>query len=67
MAGNFSMFKWLCTLTLSHFGVLDPNYKRGFYTGVGRAKHLLDMVNKKSDEKVENLRVIVERDIKNYI
>lgn len=36
------MFKWLSQLPISHFGVLNPNYRRGWYTGVGRAMYLLE-------------------------
>ena len=37
------MFKWLQTLALSHYSVLDPKYMRGSYNGIGKAKYLLEI------------------------
>lgn len=41
------MFNWLSQMPLSHFGVLNPNYKRGWYTGTGRAWYLLENIEVK--------------------
>ena len=39
------MFKWLSKMIISHFGVLNPSFMRGYYTGVGRALYLLEQLN----------------------
>jgi hypothetical protein len=45
------MFVWLSRLGISHFGILDPNFKTGYYTGIGRALHLIDKdANKKEED-----------------
>lgn len=41
----FSMFKWLTKLPLSHYSVLDPQFMRGSYNGIGMASHLLGVLN----------------------
>ena len=40
-----SMFVWLTRMCICHFGVLDPKYMRGAYTGVGRANYLVETAN----------------------
>ena len=40
-----SMFVWLTRMCICHFGVLDPKFMRGAYTGVGRAKYLIECLN----------------------
>ena len=49
----FSMFKWLQTLALSHYSVLDPKYMRGSYNGIGKAKHLLEILNNTYKDKTQ--------------
>lgn len=39
------MFNWLSKLPISHFGVLDPKFRRGYYTGIGKALFKIDTVN----------------------
>ena len=46
------MFTWLAKLPISHFGILDPNYMRGAYTGVGRANQLFELLNQDKIIKV---------------
>ena len=46
------MFNWLKKLPISHFGVLDPSYIRGSYTGVGRALYLIEQLNQETKKKV---------------
>lgn len=48
-----SMFIWMSKMPISHFGVLNPTFMRGYYTGVGRALYLLDQLNKKDSIKDE--------------
>ena len=45
------MFKWLQTLALSHYSVLDPKYMRGSYNGIGKAKYLLEILNNTQKDK----------------
>jgi tRNA pseudouridine38-40 synthase len=40
-----SMFTWLTRMCICHFGILDPKYMRGAYTGVGRANYNLEILN----------------------
>lgn len=40
-----SMFVWLTKMCICHFGILDPKYMRGAYTGVGRANYLVEQLN----------------------
>lgn len=46
-----SMFKWLTKLPLSHYSVLDPQFMRGSYNGIGMASHLLGVLNGTQSDK----------------
>ncbi len=35
------MFTWLTRLGVCHFGVLNPNFPTGYYSGIGRALYLI--------------------------
>lgn len=51
------MFNWLARLPINHFGVLDPRYVRGYYTGIGRALYKIECLNKdikKVEEQKKN-------------
>ena len=45
------MFKWLTKLPLSHYSVLDPQFMRGSYNGIGMASHLLGVLNGTQSDK----------------
>lgn len=53
------MFTWLSRMPISHFGILDPRYMRGFYTGIGRAVYLLDAQNKKDGQTPAKVIIII--------
>ena len=36
------MFIWMSRLATCHFGVLDPTFPTGYYSGIGRALYLID-------------------------
>ncbi|CAF1040105.1 unnamed protein product [Brachionus calyciflorus] len=46
-----SMFNWLSKLPINHYGILDPKYMRGYYTGIGRALYKIDCLNKELNNK----------------
>lgn len=39
------MFNWMSKMVISHFGILNPNFKRGMYTGIGQAWMLIEKLN----------------------
>ena len=45
------MFNWLSRLGINHFGILDPHFKTGYYTGIGRALYLIEKNENKKDEE----------------
>ena len=44
------MFIWMSRLATCHFGVLDPTFPTGYYSGIGRALYLID---KDSEEQTK--------------
>ena len=42
------MFFWLSRLCTCHFGVLNPNFPTGYYTGIGRALYLIEQDKQKT-------------------
>lgn len=40
-----SMFTWLSRMCICHFGIMDPKFMRGAYTGIGRASYLVEQLN----------------------
>ena len=46
------MFIWLSRLSACHFGVLNPNFPTGYYTGIGRALYLIEQdIQKNKNEE----------------
>jgi hypothetical protein len=42
------MFTWLSRLCTCHFNILNPNFPTGYYTGIGRALHLIEQDKQKT-------------------